>query len=91
MITAAVIQLCLVFGITLIICDIGHRVNGLFDQTIATINQFDWYLIPIKIRRLLPTLLIVAQQPVEIVVIGSISANRNTFKKVNFSQVNCIE
>lgn len=82
MVIASIIQVSLVFGFTFIFCELGQRVSNLLQQIIDTIDQFDWYLFPMRIQRMLPTLLIVAQQPIEIIVFGSTSANRNTFKKV---------
>lgn len=82
MIAVFIVQVYFVFGIAFIICEIGQRVSDSFDQIFDTIDQFEWYLFPIKIQRLLPTLLIIAEQPVEIAVIGSTSPNRNTLKKV---------
>lgn len=82
MITASLVQLSIVFGFTFIFCELGQRVSDLMKQIIDTIDQFDWYLFPMEIQRMLPILLIVAQQPIDIVVIGSTSANRDTFKKV---------
>lgn len=75
-------QVCSAFSAAFLFCDVGQRLSNSFEQVIDTINEFDWYLFPTKVQRMLPTLMIVAQQPVEIIVIGSISSNRYTFENV---------
>lgn len=46
------------------------------------INQFDWYLMPADIQRMLPIIVNFAQQPVYIVCFGSAACDRDTFKYV---------
>lgn len=72
----------LLFGI----CEFGERVKMSFEETRITIDQLKWYFMPSKIRKILPTILIVAQEPVEFKVFGSISSNRITFKEVSTYQ-----
>lgn len=89
-IAASVVQLCLVIGTAFNICEVGQRWSDSFNQIFDMINQFDWYLCPIEIQRILPTLIIVGQQSVDLIMTGSTSANRTTFKRVNPSLVNFI-
>lgn len=46
------------------------------------IQEFDWYLFPYKLQRMLLTILMVAQQPIDLICFGNISILRNCFKKV---------
>lgn len=63
-------------------CEIGVRVGELFEKLEGEVNQFDWYRFPLKIQQMLPTVLIVAQEPVIVKCFGSIACTRQSFKKV---------
>ena len=65
-----------------IACEISQRVNDAFNGLNLTIHQFDWYLFPIEIQRMLPMIIVVAQQPVTLECFGSISCSREVFKNV---------
>lgn len=71
------------FGVVLLICELGQRLTDAFDELCDTIEGFDWYLFPIDIQRMVPTLLIAAQKQVVLVCFGSISGTRDTFKRVS--------
>lgn len=88
MIAVYIIQTCFVFGIAFVICEIGQRLSDLFNQIFETIDTFNWYLFPTRVQRMLPTILIIARQPVEVKVIGSTSPNRNSLKRVSSSIAN---
>lgn len=75
---ATIYAICIVF----ICCELGERLAIVYDQLDSNIGQFHWYLFPLEIQRLLPLIMINAQQPIILVCFGSISANRETFKKV---------
>lgn len=82
MIAASIVQVCIVLGIALNMCEVGQRWSDAYLEIIDRIDQFDWYLCPMNVQRMLPILLIVAQQPVKLRMTGSTSTNRDTFKKV---------
>ena len=65
-------------------CEIGERFSHAFDEIDDDIEQFDWNLFPMKIQRLLVTLMINTQQPFEIMCFGSTACIRETFKRVSF-------
>lgn len=73
------------FGIMFVACEFGQRLSNAFEEIDDSIEEFDWNLFSHEIQRLLPTILIVTQKPVVFECFGSISALRDTFKKV------CIE
>lgn len=70
------------FGVLIIACELGQRINLAFEECNDMIDQFEWYLFPVEIQRLLPLLWLVAQQPIEIVCFGSKACDRDTFKQV---------
>lgn len=63
-------------------CEIGQRFSNAYEEIDYEIAQFDWYLMPIKTQQMLPTLMINAQQAVDIECFGSMACGRDTFKKV---------
>lgn len=64
-------------------CEIGQRFTNSFEDIDNKVDQFSWNLFPIKIQRMLPTLMINLQQPFEIMCFGSTACIRETFKKVS--------
>lgn len=63
-------------------CELGQRMSDSFDKINFTIDQLDWYLFPIKIQRMLPMIIEIAQEPVELECFGSIACIREVFKNV---------
>lgn len=64
---------------------VGQRVTDEFEKLNHEINEFDWYLFPPQIQRLLPIIMIWTQQEVEFECFGSILCTRETFKKVSYA------
>lgn len=81
--TTTILYACYAFGVALFICELGQRLTNAFGEIGDVIADFDWYLFSFEIRKLLPTLLMVAQQPVALECFGSISGSRDTFKTVS--------
>ena len=77
------IQIAYAFGILLICCEMGQQINLAYDECSQMIDQFDWYLLPYNIQRLLPTIINFAQQSVDIKCFGSTTLDRDTFKYVS--------
>lgn len=77
------IQTCYAFGILFIACEICQRVNLAFAECNDMINQFKWYLFPANCQRMLPFIICLAQQPVNIRCFGSAQCDRETFKCVS--------
>lgn len=67
-------------------CEMGERLSNGMLEIEDSMNQFDWYLFPFRIRKLLPIVLHGLQQPVQIDCFGSIAFIRETFKKVSLWQ-----
>lgn len=71
--------LAVVFGVF----EFGERMSGTFDEISDVYEEFSWYLFPSTAQRMLTTLIILAQRPIEIQIIGSITCGRITFKNVS--------
>lgn len=67
-------------------CELGHKMSESFEEIDCSITQFDWYLFPIEIKQVLPTIIANAQQPVLIECFGSITCTRDNFKSVRITQ-----
>lgn len=70
------------FGIVLVSCELGQRMTNAFGEIGNEMSQYDWYLYPLKWKRMFPTLLIISQQPVYLECFGSNACLRDSFKKV---------
>lgn len=71
------------FGSIFFVCELCQQVCDGFEGMNETMDQFCWPLYPIKIRRLLPIVIIFTQQPIEFRVFGSIACCRDSFKEVS--------
>lgn len=80
-----IVQISYAFGAMLIGCELGQRNNFAFDECAQMIDQFDWYLLPGEIQRMLPLIINFAQQPINIKSFGSAALDRDTFKYVSIS------
>lgn len=63
-------------------CELGERMSDATSGINDSIDQFDWHSFPVEIQKILPTVLIGVQQPIEIRCFGSIACTRETFKQV---------
>lgn len=76
-------QIFYAFFFMFIGCELSQRVNVAFDECNDMVEQFDWYLLPSEIQRMLPFIMHFSQQPVEINCFGSWACDRATFKYVS--------
>lgn len=67
------------FALFLISCEIGERAINECNKIEYEIYEFDWYTFPIEIRKILPTLILVAQEKCVVKLFGSNAVCRNTF------------
>lgn len=65
-----------------VLCEFGERVMAVFEEVSIAIDQLRFYLFPIDTQKMLPTVLVVAQDGVKLSMFGSIDCNRRTFKEV---------
>lgn len=70
------------FGLVYVICELGGRLSYQFSDIDDIIGQFQWYLFPNDVQKLLPFVIMGAKQKVALRCFGSAMCNRATFKKV---------
>lgn len=70
------------FGLVFTACELCQRVSDAFEEIDDVIDQLDWYKYPSDIKRMLPMIMINAQEPTIIECFGSISCSRMVFKQV---------
>lgn len=66
-----------------IYCELGHRVNEAFDGPYDAICQLDSYLYAMEIQQMLPVIILIAQQPIDLCGYGNFSCSRARFKSVS--------
>lgn len=66
-----------------IYCELGQRVSEAFDGPYDAISQFKLHLFPIEVQRMLPIIIVGAQQPIDLRGYGNFSCTRDRFKSVS--------
>lgn len=79
-----------VLGTVYVICEIGKRASEAFEEIDDKIGALDWYLFPTQIQKILPIIMMDAQQIIALECFGSIFCNRETFKNVRSKQRKCV-
>lgn len=64
-------------------CEIGQRFTDLFEDITVKLERLNWYLFPLKMQQLLPTIMVNAQEEFVIGSFGIIDCSRAQFKEVN--------
>lgn len=64
------------------LCDFGESVSGRYASISENIYQSNWYLFPFDVQRLLPIIMISAQQPIILRGLGNVLYTREAFKNV---------
>lgn len=72
-----------VFGLVFLSCEIGQRLTDTFDEIYRKFKKSAWYLFPIEVQRMLPTILIGVQETIVFDCFGILDISREQFKKVN--------
>lgn len=76
-------EMCWSFISVFVVSEFGQRISNGFIEIDDEVCRFDWYRFPMEIQKLLPTIFIATQKPVSIQAFGSISMDRDNFKKVS--------
>lgn len=76
-------QMLWVLAVVFSVFEFGEQMGGTVDEINDMYEQFHWYLFPKEVQQILTTLIIFAQKPMEIRIIGSITCGRITFKNVS--------
>lgn len=66
-------------------CELGELACELFGAIDDTMGGIDWYLYPLDVQQMLPTIMIVTQTPIMVELFGSATASRETFKRVSMT------
>lgn len=72
------------FGLIFMYCEIGNNISVKFYGINNALYDLDWNTFPQAIRRMMPTILIVSQQPQQLTAFGGGKISRETFKRVIF-------
>lgn len=81
MIVMVIEGLC-AFGLVFLACELGEQFSAQYDDISNVIHHLKWYTFPIKVQQMLPTIILIAQQPVAIECFGSYLCLRTTLKSV---------
>lgn len=73
------------FGLIFISCELGQRMSDAFNEFNDVIDQSKWYLFPNKLKRILPTIMVVSQEPFVFECFGGISCCREVFQNVRYT------
>lgn len=71
--------------LVLIVCFLGQNVADAFEEIEDEINQLDWYRLRINMRQTMSIFINGAQQTASVEVFGSLSCDREAFKKVSLT------
>lgn len=72
-------------------CEIGQQINYAFAGIYSTVDHLNWYLLPIKLKRIFPMIIGITQQPIEMECFGSVTCVRPVFKDVNNNQTQIVD
>lgn len=73
------------FAVVFMFCEFGEQLRRRFDEINNAICDLDWYTFPPHVQRMIPTILLSAQNPPELMAYGGVSSSRITFKAVSFN------
>lgn len=82
-----ILELIYGFGSLFIACEVCQRTNLAFDKCSEMVEHFEWYSFPTGIQRMLPVILNIMHQPVEIKCFGGLTCDRETFKYVRIVNI----
>lgn len=71
------------FGLTFVICEVGHQLSNIFDNLVNAFNQCEYESLSIDVQQMIPILLLAMQNTPALQSLGSFTCSRETFKNVN--------
>lgn len=75
--------------VVFVACEFGQRFSDALDSCDDKLAQLDWYLVPRRIQRMLPMIILNSQQPMIVQCFGNVPCGRETFKKVRWRHKKC--
>lgn len=73
----------LVFVMVFVSCEMGQQLTNIFEDIAIKFEQLNWYSYPMEFQRVLPTILIGAQELIIITCFGIFDGSREQLKRVN--------
>lgn len=70
------------FSWIFLLCNNGEEVSSEYDTIGDAFFECAWYMFPIKLQNVMPTILIYAQEDVQMAGLGGLPCTRDTFKQV---------
>lgn len=64
-------------------CEFGEQVRNAYDGIECEMSQLGWYRLPMEVQKILPTVMVFAQEPVVLRGLGSVVCSREVFQKVS--------
>lgn len=64
------------------LCELGERITHQYNEIDEEICRMKWYLLPIRMQKILPTIMIGTQTPVMLAGFGNMRCTREDFKTV---------
>lgn len=80
-----VVQTCYAFGMVGVICELCQRITNKFNEFDDILSQFDWYMYPHQIQKMLLMLIMSTQQEIVFECFGKLSCDRESFKRVSWT------
>lgn len=71
------------FFFVFLACECGEQVRHAYNEIECELHQLSWYRLPIELRKILPKVLLYAQEPVIIRGFGSFASSREVFRKAS--------
>lgn len=83
MIILLVFELLWSFFIIFFVNETGERASLAFNEIDEMVNLFDSYCFPSDVQKMLPIFMVMVQKPFRLVVFGSVTCGRDSFKEVS--------
>lgn len=78
-----IVQLIWSYVIFFLYCEFGERVTNEFLELDNVVCQWEWYLLPLNVQRMLPNILLITQTPVILNGFGEFFCTRDAFRRVS--------
>lgn len=83
----AALMLQMSIGLTFFACELGQRITNAFDNVDEALNELDWYLFPIGVKKMLAMIMGNTQEIVALKCFGSMVCGRDVFKNVSVMKI----
>lgn len=79
-----IIQVIGAFFFLFVTCEFGGRITIAHDEIDSAILQLRWYRFPVELKKILPVVILISHEEVELKGFGSVVCSRETFQKVSY-------